>query len=89
MLPPKGQVVYKLMPKPVKQELNSLTHFMIDNISEFRSLYDEILDCRRIYNEMLHSDDSSYGKLQMSAYMGKVVSNLSRNKISAVLSVGK
>lgn len=48
MLPPKGQVVYKLMPKPVKRELNSLTHFMIDNIPEFRSLYDEILDCRRI-----------------------------------------
>ena len=76
MLPPKGQAVYKLMPKPVKQELNSLTHFMIDNIPEFRSLYNEILDCRRIYNEMLHSDDSSYGKLQMAAYMGKVVDEI-------------
>lgn len=76
MLPPKGQAVYKLMPKPVKQKLNSLTHFMIDNIPEFRSLYDEILDCRRIYNEMLHSDDSSYGKLQTAAYMGKVVDEI-------------
>ena len=76
MLPPKGQAVYKLMPKPIKQELNSLTHFMIDNIPEFRSLYDEILDCRRIYNEMLHSDDSSYGKLQMAEYMGKVVDEI-------------
>lgn len=86
MLPPKGQVVYKLMPKPVKQELNSLTHFMIDSIPEFRSLYDEILDCRRIYNEMLHSDDSSYGKLQMAAYMGKVVDEIEAGVGNTILS---
>lgn len=86
MLPPKGQAVYKLMPKPVKQELNSLTHFMIDNIPEFRSLYDEILDCRRIYNEMLHSDDSSYGKLQMAAYMGKVVDEIEAGVGNTILS---
>lgn len=86
MLPPKGQVVYKLMPKPVKQELNSLTHFMIDNIPEFRSLYDEILDCRRVYNEMLHSDDSSYGKLQMAAYMGKVVDEIEAGVGNTILS---
>lgn len=86
MLPPKGQVVYKLMPKPVKQELNSLTHFMIDNIPEFRSLYDEILDCRRVYNEMLHSDDSSYGKLHMAAYMGKVVDEIEAGVGNTILS---
>lgn len=86
MLPPKGQAVYKLMPKPVKQELNSLTHFMIDNIPEFRSLYNEILDCRRIYNEMLHSDDSSYGKLQMAAYMGKVVDEIEAGVGNTILS---
>ena len=86
MLPPKGQAVYKLMPKPVKQELNSLTHFMIDNIPEFRSLYDEILDCRRIYNEMLHSDDSSYGKLQTAAYMGKVVDEIESGVGNTILS---
>ena len=86
MLPPKGQAVYKLMPKPVKRELNSLTHFMIDNIPEFRSLYDEILDCRRIYNEMLHSDDSSYGKLQMAAYMGKVVDEIEAGVGNTILS---
>lgn len=86
MLPPKGQAVYKLMPKPVKQELNTLTHFMIDNIPEFRSLYDEILDCRRVYNEMLHSDDSSYGKLQMAAYMGKVVDEIEAGVGNTILS---
>ena len=86
MLPPKGQAVYKLMPKPVKQELNSLTHFMIDNIPEVRSLYDEILDCRRIYNEMLHSDDSSYGKLQMAASMGKVVDEIEAGVGNTILS---
>lgn len=86
MLPPKGQAVYKLMPKPVKQELNLLTHFMIDNIPEFRSLYDEILDCRRIYNEMLHSDGSSYGKLQMAAYMGKVVDEIEAGVGNTILS---
>lgn len=86
MLPPKGQAVYKLMPKPIKQELNSLTHFMIDNIPEFRSLYDEILDCRRVYNEMLHSDDSSYGKLQMAAYMGKVVDEIEAGVGNTILS---
>lgn len=86
MLPPKGQAVYKLMPKPVKQELNSLTHFMIDSIPEFRSLYDEILDCRRVYNEMLHSDDSSYGKLQMAAYMGKVVDEIEAGVGNTILS---
>lgn len=86
MLPPKGQAVYKLMPKPVKQELNSLTHFMIDSIPEFRSLYDEILDCRRIYNEMLHSDDSSYGKLQMAEYMGKVVDEIESGVGNTILS---
>ena len=74
------------MPKPVKQELNSLTHFMIDSIPEFRSLYDEILDCRRIYNEMLHSDDSSYGKLQMAAYMGKVVDEIEAGVGNTILS---
>ena len=86
MLPPKGQAVYKLMPKPVKQELNTLTHFMIDNIPEFRSLYDEILDCRRVYNEMLHSDDSSYGKLEMAAYMGKVVDEIDAGVGNTILS---
>ena len=86
MLPPKGQAVYKLMPKPVKQELNSLTHFMIDSIPEFRSLYDEILDCRRVYNEMLHSDDISYGKLQMAAYMGKVVDEIEAGVGNTILS---
>lgn len=86
MLPPKGQAVYKLMPKSVKQELNSLTHFMIDSIPEFRSLYDEILDCRRIYNEMLHSGDSSYGKFQTAAYMGKVVDEIEAGVGNTILS---
>ena len=58
----------------------------IDNIPEFRSLYDEILDCRRVYNEMLHSDDSSYGKLQMAAYMGKVVDEIEAGVGNTILS---
>ena len=46
----------------------------------------KILDCRRVYNEMLHSDDSSYGKLQMAAYMGKVVDEIEAGVGNTILS---
>lgn len=39
-----------------------------------------------IYNEMLHSDDSSYGKLQMAAYMGKVVDEIEAGVGNTILS---
>lgn len=88
-IPQTGRITYKFMPPEIKAELNKLTHFIIDNVPEYRRLFDEICDCRRLYNEMLHSSDSNYGKLQMVSYMGKIKDDIEASAGNAILRIVK
>lgn len=72
IIPKSGRTAYKYMPSNVKEEIDKLSHFIIDNNSQFKSTYDEICDLRRLYNEMLHSYETNYGKLQLATFMGKL-----------------
>ena len=73
-LPPKGQLKYKFMAvgSPAKSELDKLTHYIIDNNPDFKKQYDEICELRLMYNKLLHSEDTNYGKLMITTYMNKV-----------------
>ena len=47
IIPKSGRTAYKYMPSNVKEEINKLSHFIIDNNSQFQSAYDEICNLRR------------------------------------------
>lgn len=72
IIPKSGRTAYKYMPANVKAEIDKLSHFIIDNNPQFKSEFDEIFKLRRLYNEMLHSDEKNYGKLQLASFMGKL-----------------
>lgn len=72
IIPKSGRTAYKYMPANVKAEIDKLSHFIIDNNPQFKSEFDEICNIRRLYNEMLHSDEKNYGKLQLATFMGKL-----------------
>ena len=67
-LPPKGQLVYAYMPQELKAEIDQLTHFIIDNNEQAAQLYSELLHTRQIYNEMLHSPDTNWGRYNLAKY---------------------
>ena len=85
IIPKSGRTAYKYMPSNVKEEINKLSHFIIDNNSQFQSAYDEICNLRRLYNEMLHSDETNYGKLQLATFMGKLNDELESSIGNAIL----
>lgn len=73
------------MPAEVKKEIDILSHFIIDNNPDFRSTYEEICELRRLYNEMLHSDETNYGKLQLATFMGKINDEIESSIGNAIL----
>lgn len=94
VLPPKGQFKYKFMKleKAAKQELDNLTHYIIDNNPEFKAQYDEICELRLMYNQLLHSEESRYGNLKITKYMDQVndkIENAVGNEILRIIKVEK
>lgn len=85
IIPEKGRTAYKYMPAEVKEEIDILSHFIIDNNPDFRSTYEEICELRRLYNEMLHSDETNYGKLQLATFMGKINDEIESSIGNAIL----
>lgn len=85
IFPKKGRTAYKYMPAEVKKEIDILSHFIIDNNPDFRSTYEEICELRRLYNEMLHSDETNYGKLQLATFMGKINDEIESSIGNAIL----
>lgn len=85
IIPKKGRTAYKYMPAEVKKEIDILSHFIIDNNPDFRSTYEEICELRRLYNEMLHSDETNYGKLQLATFMGKINNEIESSIGNAIL----
>ena len=85
IIPKKGRTAYKYMPAEVKEEIDILSHFIIDNNPDFRSTYEEICELRRLYNEMLHSDETNYGKLQLATFMGKINDEIESSIGNAIL----
>lgn len=72
ILPKTGRLVYAYMPQPVKDEINALTTFIIQNSGEAKQLYEQLIETRRIYNETLHSTDTDWGKYRIAKYAGKM-----------------
>lgn len=85
IIPKSGRTAYKYMPANVKEEINKLSHFIIDNNSQFKSTYDEICNLHRLYNEMLHSDETNFGKLQLATFMGKLNDEVESSIGNAIL----
>lgn len=85
IIPKKGRTAYKYMPAEVKKEIDILSDFIIDNNPDFRSTYEEICELRRLYNEMLHSDETNYGKLQLATFMGKINDEIESSIGNAIL----
>lgn len=85
IIPKSGRTAYKYMPANVKVEIDKLSHFIIDNNSQFKSTYDDICDYRRLYNEMLYSDETNYGKLQLATFMGKINDEIESSIGNAIL----
>lgn len=85
IIPKKGRAAYKYIPAEVKEEIDILSHFIIDNNPDFRSTYEEICELRRLYNEMLHSDETNYGKLQLATFMGKINDEIESSIGNAIL----
>lgn len=85
IIPKKGRTAYKYMPAEVKKEIDILSHFIIDNNPDFRSTYEEICELRRLYNEMLYSDETNYGKLQLATFMGKINDEIESSIGNAIL----
>lgn len=54
-------------------------------INSSRSTYEEICELRRLYNEMLHSDETNYGKLQLATFMGKINDEIESSIGNAIL----
>lgn len=72
MLPERGQLRYayiKSKTNPiVGEEIDKLTHYIIDNNPDFRKMYDGILEQRSLYNLLLHSESSDYGAYRIKTY---------------------
>lgn len=86
-LPKNGRLAYGYMPVAVKQQLDELTDYIIQNSSELYAIYCEIMDNRRIYNEALHSSDTSYGRLKAASFQNKLDDDIKRSMGNAILKV--
>lgn len=86
-LPKNGRLAYGYMSIVVKQQLDELTDYIIQNSSELYSIYCEIMDNRRLYNEALHSSDTSYGRLKAASFQNRLDDDIKRSMGNAILKV--
>ena len=86
-LPKNGRLAYGYMPREIKQQLDELTDHIIQNSSELYSIYCEIMDNRRLYNEALHSSDTSYGRLKAASFQNRLDDDIKRSMGNAILKV--
>lgn len=90
IMPKKGQLKYKYMPRDVKEGIDKLTHFIIDNDPQFSQLYDNAQAQRRLYNELLHStgkDASSWSKYKFAKFRGKLNDDIESYIGNAILRI--
>lgn len=84
-LPSKGRLAYAFMPQEIKEELNRLTHFIIDSSEQATQIYSELLHTRQIYNEMLHSSDTNWGRYNLAKYKDKLCKNIEQQMGNVIL----
>lgn len=84
-LPSKGRLAYAFMPQEIKEELNRLTHFIIDNSEQATPTYSELLHTQQIYNEMLHSSDTNWGRYNLAKYKDKLCEDIEQQMGNVIL----
>lgn len=84
-LPSKGRLAYAFMPQEIKEELNRLTHFIIDNSEQATQTYSELLHTQQIYNEMLHSSDTNWGRYNLAKYKDKLCEDIEQQMGNVIL----
>lgn len=92
ILPKKGQLAYKLLKPEIKEEIDKLTHYIIDNNPQLAQVYEKILEQRRLYNELLHAtgeDASNWSKYKLAKYMGKLNDDIERGVGNTLLKIIK
>lgn len=93
ILPKRGQLAYGYLPADIKAEIDKLTHYIIDNNPQFSKLYNDVLELRRLYNEMLHSadgdDSSNWSKYKLAKYMGRLNDDIEKAVGNTLLKIIK
>ncbi len=93
ILPKRGQILYKYLPSDVKAEMDRLTHYIIDNNPQLAQVYENILELRRLYNEMLHSDagegSSNWSKYKLAKYFGRLNDDIEKAVGNTLLKIIK
>ena len=84
-LPSKGRLAYAFMPQEIKEELNRLTHFIIDSSEQATQIYSALLHTRQIYNEMLHSSDTNWGRYNLAKYKDKLCEDIEQQMGNVIL----
>lgn len=86
-LPEQGRLAYKYLSGTQKRELDGITRYIINNNPQLKAVYDDIIEKRQIYNEMLHSQDTKYGRYKYKSYMGKIEDDILKGVGNTLLSV--
>lgn len=84
-LPSKGRLAYAFMLQEIKEELNRLTHFIIDSSEQATQIYSELLHTRQIYNEMLHSSDTNWGRYNLAKYKDRLCEDIEQQMGNVIL----
>lgn len=96
ILPKRGQLAYGYLPADIKAEIDKLTHYIIDNNPQFSKLYNDVMELRRLYNEMLHNADgfdgeksSNWSKYKLAKYMGRLNDDIEKAVGNTLLKIIK
>lgn len=93
ILPKRGQLAYGYLPADIKAEIDKLTHYIIDNNPQFSKLYNDVMELRRLYNEMLHNadgdDSSNWSKYKLAKYMGRLNDDIEKAVGNTLLKIIK
>ncbi len=93
ILPKRGQLAYGYLPADIKAEIDKLTHYIIDNNPQFSKLYNDVMELRRLYNEMLHSadgdDSSNWSKYKLAKFMGRLNDDIEKAVGNTLLKIIK
>lgn len=84
-LPSKGRLAYAFMPQEIKEGLNRLTYFIINSSEQATPIYSELLHTRQIYNKMLHSSDTNWGRYNLAKYKDKLCEDIEQQMGNVIL----